>query len=227
MIAIKGSFSNFRTSVFIKFRLMKKSILLTLLLLGKAASGVVLSPASVQLQEGSFFGGEAGFLLGIDIFDPNDPNFGSFSIEINQFAPSSSGTFEFGDFSIGAVPDIFVSDSGSFFGNSNISTLTPLFDSSSLEQESFSIPVGESVFFNYVFDFFFAEPDYEFSSIPGNFGWFEIRNEVGPNGPNLVLVDSAVSTRFGIITGTTQVPEPSTTALSLLGIGLLLNRRRR
>ena len=206
---------------------MKKSILLTLFILGKAASGVVLSPATVQLQEGPSFNREADFALSIDIFDPDYTNGGSFNIGINQVAEDYLGTFEFGDFTLGVVPDIFVSDSGTFFGNSNVSTLTPLFDSFTFEQESFSIPLGESAFFNYVFDFVFAEPDYEVSSVPGNFGWFEIRNEVGPNGPNLVLVDSAVSTRFGIITGTTQVPEPSTTALSLLGIGLLLNRRRR
>ena len=126
------------------------------------------------------------------------------------------------------VLDIFVSDSRAFFGNSNVSTLTPLFDSFTFEQESFCIPLDESAFFNYVFDFVFAEPDYDGDLLaPGNFGWFAIRNDVGPNGPDLVLADHARST---LRRGDYHWNDPSARALdnctlSGLGIVFLLNRR--
>ena len=84
--------------MYVKFRLMKKSILLTLFILGNVASGVVLSPATVQLQEGPSFDREADFALSIDIFDLDYTNGGSFNIGIKQVAGHYLGTFEFGDF---------------------------------------------------------------------------------------------------------------------------------
>ena len=206
---------------------MKKSVFLIPLLAGEVATSAVIS-SSVQVQEGSFLGlaPEGGSSLDVNYFDSDFGDFdGSFIVEINPVSPATIDTFEFGASTIGRVPRIYLSDAGSLFGRSDVTPIGDEFTPGFFGAENFLVPVGDSIFFNYWFD---QDPSGAGApTIDDNFGWFELQNTIGPTGPSLQVLDSAVSTQFGIITGTTQVPEPSTVVMSVLGVGLLLIRRRR
>lgn len=160
---------------------------------------------------------------------PSGPNGGFFVLNLTTL---SAGNYQLSYYGIAELYSVHAANSGAAITPAFVTGDTPLLNNNNTPgSHQFSLGLGQSKLFAYWDDALSLG-----SPLPGGthsvpdstdaYGWFRLTRQ----GSGLVIADSATAMGGGILAGTyTAVPEPTSFALGLVGLGvggLTLRRRR-
>ena len=212
-IAGNGSMDNMRTA-----SMLSRVTALTLLAAACMADNAV---ATVYIDDAVINPGgwPPGTDYTISLSQTVTPNF---SIGISALG---NNEFLFTCLGIAELYSLHVVTSDLYYDPVYVGNTTPFIYNWDTPTNSISIELYESVLFGYWDDKERFEVEDRTPAVNDSYGWFELQN----SDSGLVIIDGATAVGGGIIAGTyTQIPEPSTIALLLVGtFGLLINGRNK
>ncbi len=149
------------------------------------------------------------------------PGAGLFFIQIQTLSPT---LFSLNCGGIAEAYSLYATTVGSSFDATAAASTTPIISNVSQFTDYLTLPLNQSKYFAY-WNENLAAPIASFPTPADNYGWLEVTNTA--NG--LVLNSSVTAQGGGIVVGTTtQVPEPASAMLMLLGAaGIAIRRGRR
>ncbi len=159
---------------------------------------------------------------------PSGPNGGFFVLNL---ATISAGNYRLSYYGIAELYSVHAASFGAAFTPAYVAGNAPLLNNNNMPGSyQFSLGLGQSMLFGYWDDAVSGG-----SPLPGGtpnipdstdaYGWFRLTRQVS----GVVIADSATAMGGGILAGTyTAVPEPTSLALGLVGVGFvgIIYRRR-